>query len=162
MNATVSGPLRARIIVFGVLAGIAGGALALFTIGETYAVVTAATIAVASTIIAFSAPVALGRIVLVLLILTFSGTVLTGAYGAVQILAALAGNQSGAVDAPDPETLAAAERKIDQSVEDTTFRVTLDESELNAVLLDSLAETDTPFQRITIDITNSIGEAAAD
>lgn len=136
----------------------AGGGLALFTIGETYAVVTAAIIAVMSTVIAFTAPVNLGRFVLVLLILTFAGTVLTGAYGAVQILAALAGNQSGPVDAPDPETLASAERKIDQSTDETTFKVTLDESELNAVLLDSLAETDTPFQRITIDIANSIGE----
>ncbi len=160
MNVTVNGPLRAGLIVFGVLAGIAGGALALFTIGETYAVVTAATIAIASTIIAFTAPVALGRVVLVLLILTFAGTVLTGAYGAVQILAALAGGQTGPVDAPDPDTLAAAERKIDQSVEDTTFQVTLTEAELNAVLLDSLAETDTPFQRITIDILNPIGDPA--
>ncbi len=160
MNATVSGPLRAAIILFGVLAGIAGGALALFTIGETYAVATAATIAIAATIIAFSAPVLLGRVVLVLLILTFAGTVLTGAYGAIQILAALAGNQSGPVDAPDPVVLESAERKIDQSVEDTTFQVTLTESELNAVLLDSLAETDTPFQRITIDILNPIGEPA--
>ncbi len=156
----MSGPLRAAIIVFGVLAGIAGGALALFTIGETYAVVTAATIAITSTILAFTASINLGRFVLVLLILTFAGTLLTGAYGAVQILAALAGNQSGPVDAPDPETLAAAERKIDQSVEDTTFQVTLDESELNAVLLDALAETDTPFQRITIDIANAVGEPA--
>lgn len=160
MNATVSGPLRAAIILFGVLAGVAGGALALFTIGETYAVATAATIAIASTIIAFSAPVMLGRVVLVLLILTFAGTLLTGAYGAIQILAAMAGNQSGPVDSPDPVVLESAERKIDQSVEDATFQVTLTESELNAVLLDSLAETDTPFQRITIDILNSVGEPA--
>jgi lysophospholipase L1-like esterase len=160
MNATVSGPLRAGIIVFGVLAGIAGGALALFTIGETYAVVTAATIAVASTIIAFSAPVILGRVVLVMLILTFAGTVITGAYGAIQILAALTGSQSGPVDPPDPDTLAAAERKIDQSVEDSTFQVTLTEAELNAVLLDTLADTDTPFQRIAIDITNAVGDPA--
>ncbi len=158
MNARVSGPLRAAIIVFGVLAGISGGALALFTIGETYAVVTAAVIAVASMVIAFTASVLLGRIVLILLVLTFAGTVLTGAYGAIQILAALAGNQSGPVDPPDPVTLEEAERKIDQSMEDTTFQVTLNEAELNAVLLDALAETDTPFQRITIDILNSVGE----
>lgn len=159
MNATVSGSLRAGIIVFGVLAGVAGGALALFTIGETYAVVTAATIAIAATVVAFTAPVVLGRIVLVLLILTFAGTAITGAFGTIQILAALAGSQSGPVDPPDPDTLAAAERKIDQSVEDTTFHVTLTEAELNAVLLDSLAETDTPFQRITIDIINAVGES---
>ncbi len=160
MSTTVSGPLRAAIIVFGVLAGVAGGALALFTIGETYAVVTAATIAITATIIAFTASVVLGRVVLVILILAFAGTLLTGAYGAIQILAALAGNQSGPVDPPDPVTLEAAERKIDQSVEDTTFQVTLTEAELNAVLLDSLSETETPFQRITIDIVNAVGEPA--
>ncbi len=158
MNATVSGPLRAAIIVFGVLAGVAGGALALFTIGETYAIVTAATIAITATIIAFTAPVILGRAVLVVLVATFAGTLLTGAYGAIQILAALTGSQSGPVDPPDPEMLAAAERKIDQSVEDTSFQVTLTEAELNAVLLDSLAETETPFSRITIDIVNSFDE----
>jgi len=160
MAATVSGPLRAAILVFGVLAGAAAGALALFTIGETYAVATAATIAVAAAIIAFTAPVALGRAVLILLIVTFAGTLLTGMYGAIQILAAMAGSHEGPVDEPDPETLAMAEIKIDQSVEDTTFQVTLTEAELNAVLLDALAETDTPFQRITIDILNSVGEPA--
>ncbi|MDJ0952678.1 MAG: SGNH/GDSL hydrolase family protein [Acidimicrobiia bacterium] len=160
MSATVSGPLRAAIIVFGVLAGVAGGALALFTIGESFAVLTAATIAIAATTIAFTAPVFLGRAVLAILILAFAGTVLTGAYGAVQVLAALAGSQSGPVDPPDQETLEAAERKIDQSVEDTTFQVTLTEAELNAVLLDSLSETETPFQRITIDIVNAVGEPA--
>ena len=158
MTATVSGPLRAAILVFGVLAGAAAGALALFTIGETYAVATAAAIAIASAIIAFTAPVALGRAVLILLILTFAGTLLTGGYGAVQVLAAIAGNTGGPVDQPDPETLAMAEIKIDQSVEDTTFRVTLTEAELNAVLLDALADTDTPFQRITIDIVNAVNE----
>ena len=158
MNATVSGPLRAALIVFGVLAGISSGVLALFTIGERYAVITAAVIAITATVIAFTAPVLLGRIILVLLILAFAGTVLTGAYGAIQILAALAGNQEGPVDQPNQEVLAAAERKIDQSADETTFLVTLDESELNAVLLDSLADTDTPFQRITIDILNAVGE----
>ncbi|MDJ0664791.1 MAG: SGNH/GDSL hydrolase family protein, partial [Acidimicrobiia bacterium] len=158
MNATVSGPLRAALIVFGVLAGVSAGALALFTIGENYAVITAAVIAISATIIAFTAPVVLGRIILVLLVATFAGTVLTGAYGAVQILAALAGNQTGPVDAPDPQTLAAAEQKIDESVDITTFQVTLTESELNAVLLDALADTETPFQRITIDILNDVHE----
>ncbi len=160
MNVTVSGPLRAAIIVFGVLAGVSGGLLALFTIGETYAVATAAVIAIASVVIAFTAPIVLGRIVLVLLILTFAGTAITGTYGAIQVLAALAGNQDGPIDAPDPETLAAAERKIDESIDSTTFSVTLDEAELNAVLLDALADADTPFQRITIDIVNSVGEPA--
>ena len=158
MNPTVSGPLRAALIVFGVLAGVSAGALALFTIGESYAVITAATIAISATIIAFTAPVLLGRVILVLLVLAFAGTLLTGAYGAVQILAALAGNQEGPVDQPNQEVLAAAERKLDQSTDETTFQVMLDESELNAVLLDALAETDTPFQRITIDILNSVGE----
>ncbi len=158
MNATVSGPLRAALIVFGVLAGISAGVLALFTVGENYAVVTAAVIAISATIIAFTAPVLLGRIILVLLVLTFAGTVLVGAYGAVQILAAFAGNQEGPVDQPDREVLASAERKLDESTDETTFHVMLDESELNAVLLDALADTDTPFQRITIDILNSVGE----
>jgi lysophospholipase L1-like esterase len=157
---TTAGPLRAGIIVIGVLTAAAAGGLALFTIGETYAIITAAIIVVTSLIIAFTASVILGRVVLVLLVLTLAGTLLTGAFGAIQILAALAGDQSGPVDPPDPEVLASAERKIDQSSEESTFQVTLSESELNAVLQDSLAETDTPFQRIAVDIINSVGEPA--
>ena len=155
-----TGPLRAGIIVIGVLTAASAGGLALFTIGETYAVVTAAIILVTSLVIAFTASAILGRIVVVLLVLTLAGTLLTGAFGAIQILAALAGDQSGPVDPANAEVLEAAERKIDQSVEDSSFRVTLSESELNAVLQDSLSETDTPFQRITIDITNIVGDPA--
>jgi lysophospholipase L1-like esterase len=157
MNTTVNGPLRTAIIVFGILAAATSGTLALFTIGETYAVVTAAVIAVAAVIIAYTGEIALGRFVLVILISTFVGTVLVGGYGTVQILAALTAGNEGTVDPPDAAQLAAAERKIDQSQESSSFQVTLTEEELNAVLLDSLAETDTPFQRITIDIVNAIG-----
>lgn len=157
---TTSGHLRGGIIVIGLLTAAAAGGLALFTIGETYAVVTAAIILVTSVVIAFTASAFLGRIVLALLILTLAGTVLTGAYGAIQVLAALAGDQSGPTDPADPDVLARAEFKIDQSTEDSTFRVTLSESELNAVLQDSLAETDTPFQRIAVDIANAVGDPA--
>jgi lysophospholipase L1-like esterase len=156
----VTGPLRAAIIIFGFLAAASAGALALFTIGETYALVTAVTVAVASVIIAFTASALLGRIVLVMLIATLAGTLITGGYGAVQILAAITAGNSGPVAAPDEEQLAAAEMKIDLANEESSFRVTLTESELNAVLLDSLAEADTPFRRITIDIVNAIGEPA--
>jgi lysophospholipase L1-like esterase len=158
MNTNVSGPLRAAIIVFGVLAAASGGALALFTIGETYALATAVTIAVASTIIAFTAPVILGRLVLAALIATLAGTLLIGGYGAVQILAALTAGNNGPVAAPDADQLASAERKIELSGGDSSFEVTLTEGELNAVLLDSLAETDTPFRRISIDIVNAVGD----
>lgn len=160
MNDTTAGPLRGAIIVIGFLTAAAAGGLALFTIGETYAIVTAAIIVVTSLVIAFTASALLGRIVVTLLVMTLVGTVLTGAYGAIQILAAVAGNQTGPVDEPDATQLAAAERKIDESVEENTFRVALTEAELNAVLLDSLAETETPFQRITVDILNPVGEPA--
>jgi lysophospholipase L1-like esterase len=153
-----SGPLRVSLIVIGLLTAASAGVLAMFTVGEGYAAVTAATIAVTSLLIAFTSSVVLGRIVLILLMATLVGTVLTGAYGAIQVAAALAGSQSGPVDTPDAATLETAERKIDQSVEDTTFRVELTESELNAVLLDALADTETPFQRITVDIQNAVGE----
>jgi lysophospholipase L1-like esterase len=160
MSHTVTGPLRAAIIIFGFLAALSGGALALFTIGETYALATAITVVVASLIVAFTASVPLGRVVLVILIATFAGTLLTGAYGTVQILAAMTGGGGGEIDQPDEEQLASAERKIATSAETSSFRVTLTESELNAVLLDSLAETDTPFRRITLDIANAIGDPA--
>jgi len=159
-SARTDGPLRVRIILFGVLAAAAAGGLALFTIGEDYAIATAATIGVTSLIIAFTASVLLGRVILVLLIMTLAGTLTVGAFGTIQVLAALAGNQTGPVDPADPDVLASAELKIDQSIEDTTFRVELTESELNAVLQDSLAEVDTPFQRITVDITNAVGDPA--
>ncbi len=156
----VSGPLRVAIILFGILAAMAAGALALFTIGESYATVTAAVILVTSLVIALTASPLLGRTVLVVLILAFAGSLTIGAFGAIQILAALAGDQSGPVEPPDPEMLASAERKIDQSADDNTFRVELSEAELNAVLQDALAEVDTPFSRITLDILNPVAEPA--
>ncbi len=158
MNVSVSGPLRVAIIVFGALAAAAAGTLALFTIGETYAVVTATTIAASSVIIAFTAPVVLGRVVVVALIAALAGSVVIGGYGAAQILAALTAGNTGPVDAPDATRLATAQNKIDQSNGSSSFQVTLTEDELNAVLLDALADTDTPFQRVSIDIVNSVGE----
>lgn len=155
-----TGALRFSIVFFGILAALAAGALALFTIGETYAIVTAATIVVTSAVIAFTASPLLGRIILGVLVVTLAGSLTVGALGTIQILAALAGDQSGPVDPADPDQLASAELKIDQSVEDNTFRVELSESELNAVLQDALAETDTPFQLITIDILNASPEPA--
>jgi lysophospholipase L1-like esterase len=140
-----------------VVAAATTGALALFTIGETYALITAGVVAAAAIVIAFTATVRLGRAVLVLLIAAVIGSVTVGAFGAVQILAAVAGDQSGPVDPPDPDALASAEAKIDAEAP-ASFRVELTEIELNAVLQDALAETDTPFQRITVDILNHVGE----
>ncbi len=153
-----SGPLRVGIILFGLLAALAAGGLALFTVGETYALVTAGIILVTSVTIAFSSSAILGRVILVLLIFTLAGSLTIGALGAVQILAAFAGNSTGPVDEPDAQALEAAEHKIDQSIEAMTFRVELSESELNAVLQDSLTQTDTPFRRITVDILNTVGQ----
>lgn len=154
----VSGPLRVAIILFGILAALAAGALAMFTIGETYAVVTTAVILVTSLIIAFTASQLLGRVVLLILVAAFAGSITIGAFGTIQILAALTGNQSGPVEPPDPDALESAERKIDQSADDGTFRVELSEAELNAVLQEALAEVDTPFSRITLDILNPAAE----
>ena len=156
----VSGPLRVAIILFGTLAALAAGGLALFTIGETYAAATAAVILLTSLVISVTASALLGRAVLVVLILAFAGSLTIGAFGAIQILAALAGDQSGPVDPPDPDMLASAERKIEQSTDSSTFRVDLSEDELNAVLQDALAEVDTPFSRITLDILNPTPEPA--
>jgi len=158
--ARASGPLRVGIILFGLLAAIAAGGLALFTVGESYALAMTLIIVSTSILIAFTASAMLGRAILLLLILTLAGSLTIGARGAIQILAALAGDQSGPVDPPDAEALASAERKIDHSIEEMTFRVELSEAELNAVLQDSLAETDTPFKRIAVDILNAVGEPA--
>jgi len=157
MSATVNGPLRVAIIVFGALAAATSGTLALFTIGETYAIATGATVFIAAVIVAFLGAATLGRFVLLLLIGSFVGTTLIGGRGAAQVLAGLTAGNVGPVDAPDAGQLAAAQRKIDQSRDVSSFQVTLTESELNAVLLDALAETDTPFQRITLDIINAVG-----
>ena len=133
-SSRISGPLRAAIILFGILAATAAGALALFTIGETYAVVTAATILVTSLVIAFTASLLLGRMVLAVLIVAFAGSLTIGAFGAIQIVAALAGDQSGPVEPPNPDALASAEHKIDQSADDNTFRVELSEGELLSLI----------------------------
>jgi lysophospholipase L1-like esterase len=54
--------------------------------------------------------------------------------------------------------LSSATDKIDSQMDSGAFRLELTEMELNAVLQDALAEAENPFRRVTVDITNSVGD----
>jgi lysophospholipase L1-like esterase len=150
--------MRAGLVVFGLLAALASAALALFTLGETEAVAIGLGVLVVAVAAAAAAGPRLGRTVLVLVVLTLAGSLIVAALGTLQILAAVVGASEGPVAPPNPVALASAEDKIDASSEETGFRLELTETELNAVLQDNLGDERSPFEQVTIDILNAVGE----
>ncbi len=150
--------MRAGLVIFGLLAAVASAALALFTLGETEAVAIGLGVLVVAVAAAAAAGPRLGRAVLVLVILTLAGSLIVAVLGTLQILAAVVGASGGPVAPPNPVALASAEDKIDASAEETGFRLELTEAELNAVLQDALGDERSPFEQVTIDILNPIGE----
>lgn len=150
--------LRFGLVLFGLLASLASGALALFTIGETQAVAVGLGVLTVAVAAAAVAGPRLGRAVLVLVILTLAGSLTVAVLGTLQVVAALIGASGGPAAPPNPVALASAAGKIDASAEETGFRLELTEAELNAVLQDALADNRSPFEQVTIDILNQVGE----
>ena len=150
--------LKTAVAVIGLLAAAATGGLLLFTVGEGAAIVLGSTILVA----AVAAATLAGRTVAI--------AVLTGAaaalavssiitiYGVAQIALALTGGDGPPAPRPDPALYQQAVDKIEGEAGASAFRLDLSEDELNAVLQNALAEANNPFRRVTVDITNRLGE----
>ena len=151
--------LKTAVGVTGLLAAVTTAGLLLFTLGEGASIVLGGTVLVAATLTAAQAGRTVARAVLGGLALTLVTTAAVGAYGVFQIALALTGGSDGPpAPRPDPIVLTRATEKIDAQAESAAFRLELDEDELNAVLQEALAEANNPFRRVTVDITNSVGE----
>ncbi len=67
-------------------------------------------------------------------------------------------NTEGPADPADPVALAAALEKIDAITDDAGFRIDLSETEIQAVVQDSLSDGDSPLARILVDIVDGEGD----
>lgn len=143
-------------VIFGLLAAIVVGAVALFTVGEVVAILAFVVLLGLGIYGAAAAPpgvlrgIAFGSLVLFVL----GGAFI--AFQAVQIVSAF-GDTDGPADPADPITLAAAQAKIDEASDDGGFRIELEESEIQAVIQDALSDDESPLARVTIDIVDGEG-----
>lgn len=149
---------RASLIFVGVFASVAAGLLALLLAGDFPGIIVAVLIlATAISVASYGGAVA-GRATLVILTMVLIGSIAVVGAGVAQIAAALFADSSSPADPADQAMLFDAESKIRVSARDSGFRLELEESELNAVLQDGLAQNDNPFRWVSIDITNEIGD----
>jgi lysophospholipase L1-like esterase len=151
---------RAALIFVGIFAAVAAGVLALLVVGEALGIVTLlAVLSVTIVVAGFGSAVA-SRITLIVLTVVLIGSVAVVGVGLAQIAAAVFAGSTGATDPADEAALFSAESKIRVTEQDAGFRLELEEAELNAVLQNALADTDSPLRKVTFDITNEIGDPA--
>ena len=151
--------LKTAVAVVGLLAGAATGGLLLFTLGEGAAIVIGGTILISAILTAVLAGRDVARGVLAALSVVLVASAAVTVYGVAQIVFAFTGSGDGPpAPRPDAAVLRRATEKIEAEGEAAAFRLDLTEEELNAVLQDALAEADNPFRRVTVDITNNLGE----
>jgi lysophospholipase L1-like esterase len=149
---------RAPIIFVGLFASISAALLTLLLAGELLAVTVLVLLLGIAVAVATLGSRLVGKITLIGLTGVLIGSLAFLGVGFAQIAAALLADQSGPAAPADASELFGAEAKIRVSARDTGFRLELTESELNAVLQDALADGESPFHRVTIDITNEIGD----
>jgi hypothetical protein len=147
--------VRTAAVVFGILAALMTGIIVLFTVGETAAI--AAFLAVLGVAV-YSAAAAgdrfargFARVAVVALV---AGTAFAGWQGTL-ILKAVTGTQGQTVSA-DPETLAAAQAKIQDVIAGGEFRLELSEEEIEAIVQDALPD-DSPLSRVTVTVVDGAG-----
>ncbi|MFQ5948916.1 MAG: SGNH/GDSL hydrolase family protein [Acidimicrobiia bacterium] len=144
--------MRGLAIIFGILAAIAIGLAALFTVGEFPALI-AVLLILAAVIYGLVAAAAVLRWIAIGVVVVFlAGAAFIG-FQAVQIVGALT-DTSGPADPADPIALASATAKIDEIEDRGGFRLELLENEITAVVQDGLDDPDSPLARVIIDIVD--------
>jgi lysophospholipase L1-like esterase len=144
-------------VLIGLVAALTTGLLALFTVGTFGAIVAFLLLLIIAFTAASLARPGLVRVALAGFLLLIVGTVVIGGLGIAQLVSAISGTE-GEVAAPDATYLASANSKLDVSATERNFRIELSEGELTAVLQQALADSENPFRRVEVDITNQLGE----
>ena len=141
--------------VFGVLAGIALGLTVWLTIGDVEALIVLAMVLTAGLYGAMAAPRPGAIGIAVLLVGGFVASTVFVGQEALAIYRAINATE-GPVDAADPQSLAAADAKIEQAADTAGFTVALHESEITSVLQDGLRDLeDTPIRRVSADVIDT-------
>ena len=149
---------RAPLVFIGIFTSITSGLLALLVAGEFLALIVLVVILGTAISVASFGGYRVGRITLGALTVMLIGSIAMLGVGIAQIAAALIADHGGPADTADPAKLFTAQSKIRVSEREAAFRLELTDEELNAVLQDALGDQDTPFERVTISITNEIGD----
>ena len=143
------GRLRILALILGIPTALVVGALALFTVGEVWAV-AAIIVVLLFAIGALFAEKPLPMALVVVFPIALVGSVAYGGYNAYQLVQALT-DESGPTDPADPDALASVEAKLDAIDTQAGFRIELTEAEMTAFLQDGLAENDTPIRAVFVD-----------
>jgi lysophospholipase L1-like esterase len=145
------------LVILGVLAALAATGLALFTLGEVFAVLVLLLV-IAGIVAGIYFRGTVGNVILAGFAVLFVGSIAFGGWSAYQVVSALTDN-SGPADPADPVALASIERKLDEAEGNAGFRIALTEEELTAFLQDAIAdEGDTPIKRVTLDVVDGNGD----
>ncbi len=146
--------MKTVLVVFGVLAAVLVGAVALFTMGEVVALVVFAALLVVAVGGRFAPPAVVGTLAAAAVMVVVAAGAFIG-WQATQIAGALT-DTSGPVDPPDPVDLASARAKIDEVEGEAGFRLELLDREITAYILDALeGNQDNPLERVDIDIVGT-------
>ena len=143
--------MRIVSLLFGVVAAVVAGALALFTFGEVVAAAVAIVL-LALAIYGLFAPRPIAGLLSAVFPIIAITAISYGGFNAYNVYTALT-DEDGPTDPADPAALASARAAIDAIEDQAGFRLELTQEEITAHLLDGLAGQDTPVQRITVSIT---------
>jgi lysophospholipase L1-like esterase len=153
--------LKAVVVVFGLLAAIVVGVVALFTVGEAMALLAFVVVLGLSIYAAgWGAPGFLKGMVAAVLVLFVGGALWFGLQ--VTALISAFSNTDGPADPADPTALAAAQGKIGELGGQGGFRLDMSEEEIQAVIQDGLSDADSPLARVTIDIVDGDPQGTLD
>lgn len=141
------------LVILALLAAVAGGGLALFTIGSVGAVAVVLAIVLVAGVALYLRGTLL-KIAAAVTAVVALGAIGFGGYSALQLASAL-GSFDGEVDPADPAALASGEAKLDQAETQAGFRIELTEAELTAIMQDTLADAEeNPIRRVDLAVVD--------
>lgn len=148
--------MRAALVIAGLLAAVCAGVVVLFTVGDIAGIAVLVVLLAAAVYGAWFASSGLRRVLLLVALAVFVGSVGFGGWTAARLATGLR-NTSGPADRADPAALATANGKIDGVRDTAAFRLELTEQELTAVVQDGLRDANAPVRKITLDFVAGTG-----
>ena len=141
--------MRILALILGIPTALVLGALALFTVGEVWAV-AAIVVVMLFAVGALFAEKPLPIVLVAAFPIIFVASIAYGGYNAYELARALS-DEDGPTDPADPAALASVEAKLDAVDAHAGFRIELTELEMTAFIQDGLAGNSTPIRRVLVD-----------
>jgi lysophospholipase L1-like esterase len=145
--------LKMALVLVGIFTALFAAVVALFTIGDTIALVVLVAVMVAAGYGLFATRAVARSILGVMLVLGVGSVAFVG-WAAFTLISAFTETE-GTVLPPDPSALESARQKIDDAEFTAGFRIELTEAEMTAYLLDALADNeDNPLASVVLDVVD--------